>query len=111
MLEIELFLTDDGTAPFTNWFEGLSGDVADRVRVALLRMGQGNLGDSKSVGQGVHEHRLHFGPGYRVYFGRDGQRLIVLLVGGSKRTQTKDIKAAQLLWKRYKERRRRRPWR
>ena len=74
MLEIELFLTDDGTAPFTNWFEGLSGDVADRVRVALLRFGQCNLGDSK-------------------------------------RTQSKDIKAAQLLWKRYKALRRRQPWR
>ncbi len=110
MLEVELLLTEDGTAPFANWFEGLPADVADRVRVALLRMERGNLGDHKSVGLGVIEHRLHFGPGYRIYFGRDGQTLIVLLAGGSKRSQSRDIKAAQELWKKYKERKRRQPW-
>lgn len=110
MLDVELFVTEDGTAPFANWFEGLPADVADRVRVALLRMERGNLGDHKSVGQGVNEARLHFGPGYRLYFGRDGQKLIVLLIGGSKRSQARDIKAAQLLWKRYKARKRRQPW-
>ena len=110
MLDVELLVTEDGTSPFANWFEGLSADVADRVRVALLRMERGNLGDHKSVGQGVSEHRLHFGPGYRIYFGRDGQTLIVLLAGGSKRTQGRDIMAAQQLWKRYKQRKRRQPW-
>ncbi len=110
MLDVELFVTEDGTAPFANWFDGLPADVADRVRVALLRMERGNLGDHKSVGGGVSECRLHFGPGYRLYFSRDGQTLIVLLAGGSKRSQGRDIKAAQLLWKRYKELKRRQRW-
>lgn len=110
MFDVELFETEDGNAPFEDWFEGLSGDVADRVRIALLRMERGNLGDHKRVGEGVSEHRLHFGAGYRLYFGRDGQKLIVLLAGGSKKTQSRDIKAAQRLWKRYKELKRRKTW-
>lgn len=73
-------------------------------------MRRGNLGDHKRVGEGVIEHRLHFGPGYRVYFARDGAKLIVLLAGGAKKAQDRDIRAAQRLWKRYKELKRRKPW-
>jgi putative addiction module killer protein len=61
----------------------------------------GNFGDSKSVGGGVEELRIDFGPGYRVYFGRDGQSVVILLGGGSKQTQSKDIQRARALWEDY----------
>ena len=70
-------------------------------------MRQGNLADHKGVGGGVFEHRIHDGPGYRVYFGKDGRKLIILLGGGTKKRQQRDIEAARQLWKRYKDTRRR----
>jgi putative addiction module killer protein len=79
--------------------------------IALRRMRRGNLADHKGVGGGVFEHRIHDGPGYRVYFGKDGgkdgRKLIILLGGGTKRRQRRDIEAARKLWKRYKDTRRR----
>jgi len=73
---------------------------------AVLRMEQGNLSAVKGVGAGVHECRIDFGPGYRVYFGKDGDRLIILLGGGTKTRQQKDIATAQELWREYRRRRR-----
>jgi putative addiction module killer protein len=67
-------------------------------------MRQGNLSNVKSVGGGVQEYRVEFGPGYRIYFGRDGQRLIVLLGGGTKKRQQNDVKEARTLWEEYKKR-------
>lgn len=64
------------------------------------------MGDTKSVGQGVSERRLTYGPGYRIYFGRDGERIVVLLTGGTKKRQQKDIDQAQTLWVEYKKRKR-----
>lgn len=110
MFDVELFEDEDGAAPFEEWFAGLPAAVANRVQVALLRMEQGNLGDVKRVGEGVLEHRIHFGAGWRLYFGRDGQTLVVMLGGGTKKSQTRDIKVAQGLWKQYKQRKRRRTW-
>ena len=98
---------EDGTSPFEGWFERLPAAVADRVDTAVERMRRGNLGDHKAIGEGVHEHRIHHGPGYRIYFGRDGQTLIVLIGGGAKKGQSRDIRAAQRLWKEYKDRKRR----
>lgn len=72
-----------------------------------LRMELGNLGDHKPVGQGVYEHRIHFGPGYRVYFGRAGAARVILVGGGAKARQSQDIAHARRLWELYKERRRR----
>ena len=66
-----------------------------------------NLGDHKPVGEGVIERRIRHGPGYRLYFGRDGERLIVLIAGGAKKGQSRDIRTAQRLWKEYKRRKRR----
>ncbi len=103
MFEVREFQTDDGTAPFADWFDSLPVDAATRVMIALRRMHAGNLGDCKSVGEGVSERRLTFGPGYRIYFGRDGDRLVILLGGGKKKGQARDIRAAKRLWKRYKE--------
>ena len=70
-------------------------------------MEQGNLSNAKGVGYGVFECRVDFGPGYRVYFGKDGDRLVILLGGGTKKRQQSDIRVAQTLWKDYKQRKRR----
>jgi len=67
-------------------------------------MGNGNFSQSKAVGEGVSELRMDFGPGFRVYFGKDGEQLVILLGGGSKRRQQADIEAAKALWKEYKQR-------
>lgn len=106
MKEVREFQLEDGSAPFADWFNSLSAATANRVMIALRRMRQGNLGDWKSVGEGVSEHRIHFEKGYRVYFGRDGDSLVILLGGGTKKRQASDIRAAQRLWKKYKENKR-----
>jgi putative addiction module killer protein len=68
-----------------------------RVTIALTRMEQGNLSKTKSVGAGVYEYKIDFGPGYRIYFGRDGERIVILVGGGTKKRQNKDIQAAQAM--------------
>lgn len=94
-----------GTIPFRRWLDRLR-DVRARARIdaRLLRVRLGNFGDSKAVGGGVQELRIDYGPGYRVYFGLDGERIVVLLVGGSKATQTSDIARAKQYWGRYLQR-------
>ena len=104
-LEIREYLTG-GRSPFARWFGKLPPAAAARVDKYLRRMAQGNLGDSKSVGGGVQELRIDYGPGYRVYYGRDGETLVILLGGGSKRTQPRDIVEALGLWKQYKSEKR-----
>ena len=91
----ELYLTAFGRSPFGEWVSSLK-DVRGRakVRVRLDRLQLGNLGDCKPVGGGVQELRIDFGPGYRVYLGQDGKNLILLLCGGDKSTQAKDIQTA-----------------
>ena len=91
-----------GTSPFGTWFSGLDAHAAAKVAVALYRLEQGNLSNSKSVGKGVAEYKINFGPGYRIYFGQEGDEIVILLGGGSKKTQDKDIKTAQMLWLEYK---------
>lgn len=83
-------------------------DTTTRVRIitAVLRMEHGNFSAAKGVSSGVSEMRLDFGPGYRVYFGKDGERLVILLGGGTKRRQQADIEAAHILWAEYKKRKR-----
>lgn len=80
--------------------------AASRVATALARMETGNLSNVKSVGGGVHEYRLQTGPGFRIYFGRDGERLVILLGGGTKTRQQQDIENAKRLWRAYKRRKR-----
>src|SRR5438045_2076690 len=72
MLELRYFLASDGGSPFEEWFVGLNAASAAKVAVALARLEQGNLSKAKAVGEGVLEYRIDWGPGYRVYFGRDG---------------------------------------
>ena len=88
------------------WFNTLHHDAQARVTVSLVRLERGNTSAAKSVGAGVFELRLDFGPGYRIYFGRDGDQIMVLLGGGSKKRQQADIDAARALWQEYKKRRR-----
>jgi len=105
MLELRYYLGSDGGSPFEEWFAGLDATPASKVAVALARLEQGNDSNAKSVGEGVFEHRIDWGPGYRVYFGRDGDTFVILLGGGTKRRQQKDIEAAKAAWSDYKRRR------
>ncbi|MBI2980721.1 MAG: type II toxin-antitoxin system RelE/ParE family toxin [Deltaproteobacteria bacterium] len=97
--KVELYVTASGKVPFTEWLESLR-DIKARAQIKkrLRRAELGNLGEYNSVGQGVYEMKIHFGPGYRIYFGLEGQRFVLLLCGGDKNTQSKDIKLAQEYW-------------
>jgi len=93
--------TATGARPFADWMDTLEGqDIHGILMNRLDRVEKGNLGDCHSVGKGVSELRIDVGPGYRVYFGQD-QDLVILLGGGAKNTQTRDIKGAQKRWEEY----------
>jgi putative addiction module killer protein len=104
MLEMRYYVASDGRSPFEAWFSALHATAAAKVSVALVRLEQGNLSNVKSVGEGVLEYRIDWGPGYRVYFGRDGDVVVVLLNGGAKQRQRNDIEAAKAHWTDYKRR-------
>lgn len=106
VLKLRYYLTGDGKSPFESWFSDLDAPAAAKVTVALARLGQGNTSNTKTVGEGVLEYRIDWGPGYRVYFGRDGEVLVILLTGGTKKRQQRDIAQAKELWADYKQRRR-----
>ena len=92
--EIDYYISEDGRKPFKEWLERLR-DVRGRakIRIRLDRVRLGNFGDSRSVGEGVNELRVDYGPGYRIYFGQDGARLILLLIGGDKSSQNSNYSA------------------
>ena len=104
MIEIREYLHPDGSSPYSRWFHALNAQAAVKVTAAVVRMEHGNLSCTKSVGGGVFECKIDFGPGYRLYFGKDGERLIILLGGGMKKGQNKDIQKAKELWVNYKRR-------
>ena len=104
MIEVREHVDERGISPFGRWFDDLDATAAIKVRTALARMETGNLSNVRGVGQGVLEYRIHFGPGYRVYFGRDGDTLIILLAGGTKRRQQDDIEDARALWEEHRRR-------
>ena len=106
MIEIRQYVDHLGRNPLERWFEKLDDTTQARIAVALDRLERGNVTAAKSVGTGVQELRLDFGPGYRIYFGWDGARLVILLGGGTKRRQQADIATAKALWQEYKERKR-----
>lgn len=101
------FLEPNGSLPYAKWFARLDAVAAAKVATALYRMEQGNLSNVKPVGQGVAEYRIDFGPGYRIYIGQDGDVLIILLGGGTKKGQNADIQLAQKRWRDYKTRKKR----
>jgi putative addiction module killer protein len=106
VLELRYYLTAGGESPFESWFSDLDPAAAAKVSAALVRLGQGAASNVKSVGEGVLERRIDWGPGYRVYFGRDGETLVILLTGGTKQRQERDIERAKELWTDYKRRQR-----
>jgi putative addiction module killer protein len=101
---IRIYLTKAGRSPFEEWFDDLTDERAQaRILARIARLRSGNPGDWKPLGDGVLEMRIDYGPGYRLYFGPEGNRLIILLVGGDKKTQAKDIKRAKEFWHDYKQ--------
>ncbi|MGC1360113.1 MAG: type II toxin-antitoxin system RelE/ParE family toxin [Silvibacterium sp.] len=102
VIAVREYLDERGRSPFADWFNGLNAPAAARITTALLRVEMGNFSNAKGVGAGVYEYRIDFGPGYRIYFGKDGDRLVILLGGGSKKRQQRDIAEAIALWSEYK---------
>ena len=106
MVLIKEYIDKEGRSPYANWFNRLNAPAAARVVTALVRMEQGNFSNTKGIGEGVLECRIDFGPGYRIYLGRDGNTHVILLCGGTKKRQQKDIEKAKIFWKEYKRRKR-----
>lgn len=104
VIDVREYLAVDGSSPYRKWFDSLNAQAAAKVAIAITRIEQGNLSNAKSVGAGLHEYGIDFGPGYRIYFGRDGDRLVILLGGGRKKRQQEDIRRAQALWVDYRRR-------
>ena len=103
-MAIKIYVTVQGKEPFTEWLHRIE-DVKSRaiIRARLNRIRLGNFGNCHFLGDGVHEFRIDYGPGYRIYFGRLGAKMILLLCAGTKRGQQKDIERAKLYWKTYME--------
>jgi len=104
MVEVREYLDRRGYSPFAAWSDRLNREAASKVAAALARIQQGNFSNVKGVGAGVYEYRIDFGPGYRIYYGRDGERLVILVGGGTKKRQQEDIAAALSRWHDYKQR-------
>jgi putative addiction module killer protein len=106
VLEVRYYVSEEGRSPFEEWFSSVDSAARAKVAAMISRLEQGNTSNVKSVGEGVLEYRINFGPGYRIYFGRDGATLVILLTGGTKKRQQRDIAAAAVLWTAYKRRKR-----
>jgi putative addiction module killer protein len=104
MIDVLFYVKEDDTSPFSDWFTQLDPQAAAKVTIAVERLRIGNFSNVKTVGEGVQEYRLNWGPGYRLYLGLDGKKLIILLHGGTKQRQDKDIENAKKFWKDYKRR-------
>lgn len=103
MKETKYFQLPDGGYPYLIWFKKLKDKLTKAIiqrRIQSVRAG--NLGDVSDCGNGVHELKIDFGPGYRIYFGNDGEALIIILCGGVKGSQERDIKKAHEYWEVYK---------
>lgn len=96
--EIEVFETESGRTPFIDWQSSLDNKAKATVAARIQRLKMGNLGDCKYLDDGVFELRIHLGPGFRIYFGMHGNKLVILLTGGDKKTQSRDIKKALEYW-------------
>jgi len=102
---LEYYIIETGKIPFKDWLDNLKDVFARaKIRVALDRIRLGNFGRAKSIGEGVHELKIDFGPGYRVYYALAGDAIVLLLLGGEKASQSKDIVRAKQYWKEFKRR-------
>ena len=106
IIVVREYLDARGASPFAHWFDALDTLAAAKVAASLYRLEKGNFSRVKGVGGGVYECKIDFGPGYRVYFGKDGDELIILLGGGSKKRQDNDVAKALACWQDYKKRKR-----
>lgn len=104
MFDVREYLDAVGRSPFTRWLRALNVQAGAKIATALERLAGGNLSNVKSVGNGVLEYKVDFGFGYRIYFGRDGHRLVILLAGGTKKRQREDIRLAKMNWDDYRSR-------
>ncbi len=104
MLEVREYIAKDGRNRFAEWFDALEARAAARVVTAKIKLSAGHMGNLRPVGGGVAEYRIDYGPGCRVYLGQDGAQLIILLIGGDKSSQSRDIQEALRLWQEYKAR-------
>lgn len=103
--ELQIYVTEAGWAPFSEWLASLDDARARaKIRVRLDRVRLGNVGDCHGIGEGVQELRIDYGPGYRVYLGQVGSTIVILLCGGDKSTQNKDIELAKQYWSDYRRR-------
>ena len=104
MIVVREYLDSSGDSPYAAWFDSLNAEAAAKVTTAVTRVSLGNFSNVEGVGSGVFEYKLDFGPGCRIYFGKDGETLVILLSGGTKRRQQRDINAALANWQDYKRR-------
>ena len=101
--EVLVYRDRSGESPYREWLESLDWKTQDRIVLRVARLKWGQFGDFKALDGGLYELRLFFGPGYRVYFGEHGGKMVLLLSGGDKSTQKQDIKTAKEFWKHYLE--------
>lgn len=106
MIKVREYVDKTGKSPYAVWHDRLDARAAAKVSTVLYRLEQGNLSNTKGVGGGIFEHKINFGPGYRIYFGKDGECVVIILCGGTKKRQQQDINAAKAYWQDYKTRKR-----
>ena len=104
MIEIREYRDRLGRIPFRDWFDNLDHEPAEKVTTALTRLALGNFSNVKGVGSGIFELRINLGPGFRIYFGKDADQIVILLGGGTKKRQQNDIQLALDRWADYKRR-------
>ena len=102
-IEVRVYQTPDGCSPFNDWLARLRDFRAiEKIDARIARLRSGHFGDCKAVGEGVLELRVHYGPGYRVYFARQGTSIVLLLCAGDKATQSRDIARAKRYWRKHR---------
>ena len=104
MIQVREYLDTMGRSPYAVWFDDLDAEAAAKITTAVTRISLGNFSNVEGVGSGVFEYKLDLGPGYRIYFGKDGDALVILLGGGTKKRQHRDVSAALANWQDYKRR-------
>ena len=102
MIDVLVYRAENGRVPFAEWRDGIDRMARARVDVAIDRLRAGNTSNLKALGSGLAELKLSFGPGYRIYLGQEGSRIVILLTGGTKHRQNADIERARQLWADYK---------
>lgn len=102
MIDVREYLDAVGRNQYRAWFDELDGAAAVKVAAVLERIAAGHKSSIEPVGEGVSEYKIDWGPGYRIYFGKDGDQLVILLGGGTKQRQTHDIENAKVLWREYR---------